>query len=161
MKLMSEAFIDGGALPQHFTCDGEDMSPPLHWSNAPKAVKSFVLFVDDLDAPDGVFHHWACYDIPAYHTALVEGAGRPEGFEDFRHGVNDFDELGYVGPCPPEDDGLHRYRFRLLALDCAELAIRTHPSCEEVETEASKHVLAQAQITGLYRRRLDEGSSPG
>ncbi|MEK4033814.1 YbhB/YbcL family Raf kinase inhibitor-like protein [Methylocystis sp. IM3] len=161
MKLISDAFSDNGALPPHFTGDGEDMSPALEWSGAPRGTKSFVLLVDDLDAPGGVFHHWACYDIPAYHSTLVEGAGRPEGFEDFRHGVNDFEELGYNGPAPPEGDGLHRYRFRLLALDCAELAIRTHPTCEEVEAEASRHVLAEAELTGLYRRELAGSSPPG
>ncbi len=161
MKLISDGFCDGGALPPHFTCDGEDMSPALQWRDAPQEAKSFVVLVDDLDAAGGVSRHWACYDIPYYHTALVEGAGRPEGFEDFRHGVNDFEELGYTGPCPPEGDGLHRYCFRLLALNCAELAIRTHPSCEEVETEAIKHVLAEARITGLYRRELDEASPSG
>ncbi len=109
-----------------------------------------------LGAP--VLRFWACYDIPAYHTALVEGAGRPECFEDFRHAVNDFDELGYVGPCPPDGDGPHRYRFRLLALACAELAIRTHPSCEEVETEAQKHLLDKAEITGFYLRKV--GTEP-
>jgi Raf kinase inhibitor-like YbhB/YbcL family protein len=153
MKLVSESFFDGGPVPPHFTCDGEDMSPALAWTDPPRGAKSFVLLVDDLDAGDGPVHHWACYDIPAYHTTLVEGAGRPEGFEDFRHGMNDFDELGYIGPCPPEGDGPHRYRFRLLALNCPELAIRTHPSCEEVESLARRHALAEAQITGFYLRK--------
>lgn len=152
MKLTSVAFIDGDAIPRHFTCDGEDMSPSLQWTNAPKETKSFVVLVDDLDAPGGIFRHWACYDIPAYHTELVEGAGRPEGFEDFRHGMNDFDELGYNGPCPPHGHGLHRYRFRLFALSCDELPIRTHPSCEEVEIEAGKHLLAEARLVGRYHR---------
>jgi hypothetical protein len=79
MKLTCEAFGDGGAVPRDFTCDGEDRSPPLQWSNAPAESKSFVLLVDDLDAPSGVFHHWACYDIPAYHTELVDGAGGRRG----------------------------------------------------------------------------------
>jgi Raf kinase inhibitor-like YbhB/YbcL family protein len=152
MKLTCEAFGDGGAIPRQFTCDGEDRSPPLRWSNPPGDAKSFVLFVDDLDAPSGVFHHWACYDIPAYHVELVEGAGRPEGFEDFRHAVNDFGELGYNGPCPPEGHGMHRYRFRLLALDCETLAIRTHPACVEVEKEARGHLLSETSLIGLYHR---------
>ncbi len=152
MKLTSEAFATGDPIPRHFTCDGEDMSPPLAWEDAPKEARSFVLLVDDLDAPDGVFHHWACFDIPAHHTGLNEGAGRPGSFEDFRHAVNDFGELGYNGPCPPHGHGLHRYRFRLLALDCPELSIRTHPSCVEVETEARKHLVSEARITGVYHR---------
>lgn len=152
MKLTSEAFSSGDVVPRHFTCDGEDMSPPLTWEHAPRETKSFVLLVEDIDAPEGVFHHWACYDIPSHHTGLVEGAGRPEGYEDFRHAVNDFDELGYNGPCPPHGHGLHRYRFRLLALNCAELSIRTHPSCEEVETAARDHLLAEARMTVAYSR---------
>lgn len=152
MKLSCEAFVEGGAMPVEFTCDGEGRSPPLRWSGAPEATKSFVLLVDDLDAPSGVFHHWACYDIPAHHTDLVEGAGSPEPFEDFRHAVNDFGELGYGGPCPPEGHGAHRYRFRLLALGCAELSIRTHPACVEVELAARPHLLSEARVIGVYHR---------
>lgn len=152
MRLTSEAFFDGGPIPREHGCDGENRSPPLTWTGAPGETKSFVLLVDDPDAPNGTFHHWACYDIPAYHTELVEGAGRPEGFEDFRHGVNDFRELGYKGPCPPHGHGRHRYRFRLLALNCAELPIRTHPSCVEVEEAARKHLVAEARLVGLYQR---------
>jgi Raf kinase inhibitor-like YbhB/YbcL family protein len=152
MRLTSEAFPDHGEIPRHFTPDGEDISPPLRWSEAPKAAKSFVVIVDDPDAPNGPFHHWACYDIPAYHTGVVEGSGRPGSFEDFRHAVNDFDELGYIGPRPPHGDKAHHYRFRLLALDCPELQIRTHPSCAEVEREARKHLLAEASLVGLYAR---------
>ena len=136
MRLISRAFRDGTAIPRHFTCDGENMSPDLRWIDAPPEAKSFVLLCDDIDAPHGVLHHWAAYDIPAYHSELVEGAGRPEGFEDFRHVVNDFEELGYTDPCPPRGEGARRYRFRLLALDCAELPIRTHPTCAEVEAHA-------------------------
>lgn len=152
MRLSCEAFVDGGRMPPEFTCDGEGRSPPLQWTDAPSATQSFVLLVDDLDAPSGVFHHWACYDIPAHHTELMEGAGRPEPFEDFRHGVNDFGDLGYGWLCPPHGDGFHRYRFSLLALDCPELSIRTHPSSLEVEREARRHLLAEATLIGLYRR---------
>ncbi|QGM98629.1 YbhB/YbcL family Raf kinase inhibitor-like protein [Methylocystis parvus] len=152
MRLASEAFFDGGPIPRAHACDGDDRSPPLRWTGAPEGTKSFVLLVDDPDAPGGLFHHWACYDIPAYHAELIEGAGRPVGFEDFRHGVNDFRQLGYNGPCPPHGHGRHRYRFRLLALSCAELAIRAHPTCAEVEEEARKHLLSEARLIGLYQR---------
>lgn len=152
MRLTSANFSEGEKIPLDYTCDGDNRSPQLQWGGAPKETKSFVLLCDDPDAPRGVFHHWACYDIPAYHTELVEGAGRPEGFEDFRHAINDFDELGYGGPCPPHGHGVHHYHFRLLALSCAELPIRTHPSCEEVEIEARRHLLAEAKLTGLYHR---------
>lgn len=152
MRLISKAFRDGMSIPRHYTLDGENLSPDLRWIDAPREAKSFVLFCDDLDAPHGVFRHWAAYDIPAYHAELVEGAGRPEGFEDFRHAVNDFEELGYTGPCPPRGQGGRRYRFRVFAVNRAELPIRTHPSCEEVEGEARGHLLAKADLVGFCRR---------
>ncbi|MGJ0506815.1 MAG: YbhB/YbcL family Raf kinase inhibitor-like protein [Methylocystis sp.] len=152
MKLISEAFSTGDAIPRRFTCDGEDLSPPLTWTGAPTETRSFVLLVDDLDAPGGVFHHWACYDIPPHHAGLNEGAGRTGRFEDFRHAVNDFGELGYNGPCPPHGAGLRRYRFSLLALGCKELPIRTHPGCDEVEAAARRRLLSEARITVVYHR---------
>lgn len=152
MRLLSSAFKDSMPIPRHFTCDGENISPALRWIDAPQDTKSFVLLFDDPDAPGGVFRHWAAFDIPSYHSELVEGAGRLEGFEDFRHAVNDCEELGYTGPYPPHGHPAHRYRFCLLALDVAELSIRTHPSCDEVEREARKHLLAEASLTGLYHR---------
>jgi Raf kinase inhibitor-like YbhB/YbcL family protein len=152
MKLSCEAFIDGGAMPVEFTRAGEGRSPPLNWTDPPDATRSFVLLVDDLDARAGVLRLWACYDIPAHHRDLVEGAGWPHSFEDFRHGLNDFDDLGYGPPGPPDGKEWGRCRFRLLALDCSELSIRTHPGCLEVETAARAHLLAQARLIGLYHR---------
>ncbi len=152
MLLTSTAFHDGAIIPRRFTCDGENVSPPLQWTGAPVESKSVVLLCDDPDAPAGTWRHWAVFDIPSYRAELVEGAGRPEGFEDFRHAVNDFGNLGYGGPCPPRHHGLHHYHFRLLALDRAELSVRAHPSCKEVEQEARKHVLAEASLVGLYQR---------
>jgi Raf kinase inhibitor-like YbhB/YbcL family protein len=151
MFLISSAFRNGAEIPRQHACDGDDRSPPLRWSGAPKNTKSFVLLCIDCDAPTGVWRHWGVYDIPAYHTELVEGAGLPEGFEDFRHAMNDFGHFGYNGPCP-RHGAVHHYRFRLLALDRAELPIRTHPTCEEVEKETRRHVIAQAVLTGFYHR---------
>ncbi len=152
MLLTSTAFHEGAVIPRRFTCDAENVSPALQWAGAPAETKSFVLLCDDPDAPAGVWRHWAVFDIPPYRVELVEGAGRPEGFEDFRHAVNDFGELGYGGPCPPHQHGVHHYHFKLLALDRAELPIRAHPSCKEVEEEATKHMLAEATLIGLYQR---------
>ncbi len=151
MFLTSPAFFDGVLIPRAYTCDGENVSPPLHWSCAPAKAKSFVLLCDDIDAPAGVWRHWGVYDIPAYRTELVEGAGEPESFEDYRHAMNDFRHFGYNGPCPAHG-AVHRYRFRLFALDRAELPVRTHPNCAEVEQEAQKHALAVATLTGCCRR---------
>jgi len=152
MRLTSLAFQDGETMPRQFTCDGANVSPQLQWTDAPAETRSFVLLCNDPDAPAGVWRHWAVFDIPAYRSELVEGAGRPESFEDFRHAVNDFRQFGYGGPCPPHHHGIHHYHFRLFALDCAELSVRAHPSCEEVEQEARKHALAEATLTGLYQR---------
>ncbi len=155
MLLTSTAFLDGAEIPREYTCDGNNMSPPLHWSDPPPETKSFVLLCDDPDAVEGLWRHWAAYDIPVDRNEFHEDAGLPEGFEDFRHAINDFGDFGYGGPCPPHGHGVHRYHFRLLALDRAELSIRTHPSCEEVEKAARESVLAEATLVGLYGRRLE------
>jgi Raf kinase inhibitor-like YbhB/YbcL family protein len=152
MRLTSEAFLDYEEIPRHFTFDGEEVSPPLQWAEAPKSAKSFVVILKDLDARDGPRRHWACYDIPAYHTSVVEGCGRPGSYEDFRHAVNDLGNLGYNGPRPPHREKAHHYRFHLMALDCPELQIRTHPTCAEVETLARKHLISEATLIGRYAR---------
>jgi Raf kinase inhibitor-like YbhB/YbcL family protein len=152
MHLTSPAFLHGEIIPSEFTCDGNNVSPPLRWSDAPEGTKSFVVLCSDPDAPSGVWRHWAAYDIPAYRSELAEGAGRPQAFEDFRHAMNDFRHFGYGGPCPPHHHGVHHYKFHLLALNRADLPIRTHPTCEEVEREAQKYMLAEAMLVGVYQR---------
>src|SRR5512139_1384802 len=99
MQLRSSAFPDGTTIPRRFTCDGTDLSPPLDWSDAPETTRSFVLLCDDPDAPAGTWRHWAAYDIPADRAALVEGAAQ-QG-KGFRQAINDFQQPGYGGPCPP------------------------------------------------------------
>ena len=150
MRLRSSAFPDGTTIPRRFTCDGADLSPPLDWSDAPETTRSFVLLCDDPDAPAGTWHHWAAYDIPADRAALVEGAAQ-QG-KGFKQAINDFQQPGYGGPCPPRGDGIHRYRFRLLALAVDRLPARREPSCQAVEREANKHLLAEATLIGTYQR---------
>jgi Raf kinase inhibitor-like YbhB/YbcL family protein len=150
MRLRSSAFPDGTTIPRRFTCDGTDLSPPLDWSDAPEATRSFVLLCDDPDAPAGTWRHWAAYDIPADRAALVEGAAQ-QG-KGFKQAINDFQQPGYGGPCPPRGDGIHRYRFRLLALAVDRLPARREPSCQAVEREANKHLLAEATLIGTYQR---------
>jgi Raf kinase inhibitor-like YbhB/YbcL family protein len=152
MLLSSNAFLEGSTIPRRFTCDGEDMSPPLEWSGAPAESKSFVLLCDDPDAPAGTWHHWAAYDIPAAQTALAAGAAKHAERRGFKQAINEFQRLGYGGLCPPRGDGPHRYHFRLLALSISHLAIRPQPSCQDVESEARKHVLAEAILAGIYER---------
>jgi hypothetical protein len=152
MRLGSSAFSDGSMIPRRFTCDGEDLSPPLEWSGAPAGTRSFVLLCDDPDAPAGTWHHWAAFDIPAERTALAAGAARRAEREGFRQATNDFGRVGYGGPCPPRGHGPHHYRFRLLALSRDRLPVQPNPTCGDVEREARKHVLAQADFVGVYRR---------
>ena len=150
MQLRSSAFPDGTTIPRRFTCDGTDLSPPLDWSDAPETTRSFVLLCDDPDAPAGTWHHRAAYDIPADRAALMEGAAQ-QG-KGFKQAINDFQQPGYGGPCPPRGGGIHRYRFRLLALAVDRLPARREPSCQAVEREANKHLLAEAILIGTYQR---------
>jgi Raf kinase inhibitor-like YbhB/YbcL family protein len=151
MQLSSSAFSNGSAIPRRFTCDGENISPPLDWGAAPSTTRSFVLLCDDPDAPAGKWHHWAVYDIDADQTELAEGASRDGGGARFKQAINDFHPVGYGGPCPP-GHGRHRYHFRLLALSVEHLSLGARPSCREVEREARRHVIAEATLVGIYQR---------
>ncbi|MEX0751791.1 MAG: YbhB/YbcL family Raf kinase inhibitor-like protein [Xanthobacteraceae bacterium] len=151
MRLSSNVFADRAAIPRRFTCDGEDLSPPLDWSDAPAETRSFVLLCDDPDAPAGTWHHWAAYDIPADQAALAAGAAQ-HAEKLFKQAINDFQRPGYGGPCPPHRHGPHHYHFRLLALSTDHLALRKSSSCRDVEREARKHVLAEALLVGVYER---------
>lgn len=152
MQLSSTAFSDKTAIPLRYTCDGEDISPPLSWSDPPTGTRSFVLLCDDQDAPGGTWHHWAAYDIPANLTSLAPGAAQRVERLAFKQAVNDFQRTGYGGPCPPPEHGLHHYNFRLLALSVDHLAVGKKPSCRDVAREARKHLLAEATVVGVYER---------
>ncbi len=152
MHLSSPAFSDGQRIPRRFTCDGEDLSVPLRWSDAPAETRSFVLLCDDPDAPAGVWHHWAVYDIPPDRTELAEGVGRPGAKSRLKQAINDFGRTGYGGPCPPRRHGDHHYRFRLLALSIDRLPVGATPSCQEVERQARPHAIAEAKVVALYDR---------
>jgi Raf kinase inhibitor-like YbhB/YbcL family protein len=150
--LRSSAFDDGAAIPRQFTREGEDLSPPLDWNEAPPGTRSFVILCDDPDAPSGTWHHWAAYDIPVQRTELPPGAAAHAGEEGFPQALNDFGQPGYGGPYPPRGDGPHHYLFHLLALSTQHLQVRKAPTCLQVEREARKHLLAEAVLVGLYAR---------
>lgn len=150
MQLSSAAFADGRPIPRRHTCDGENVSPALAWSDAPPETKSFALLCDDPDAPAGVWRHWAVFDIPLTHAELAEHVR--SHVADFRQGTNDFRKPGYGGPCPPRGHGPHRYRFSLCALDTESLGLREGAACADVERAARAHTLAQALLTGIYQR---------
>lgn len=152
MTLTSPAFADGELIPPAYTCDGKNVSAPLLWRDVPDGTRSFVLIVDDPDAPGGLFLHWLLYDLPAGTSTLPEGIGA-EGDHagGGRQGKNGFGRIGYGGPCPP--GGIHRYYFRLHALDTL-LEIPSGASREPVENAMRPHVLASAELIGRYRRAL-------
>ncbi|MGD0024555.1 MAG: YbhB/YbcL family Raf kinase inhibitor-like protein [Xanthobacteraceae bacterium] len=152
MRLRSSAFSDGSAIPRRFTCDGEDLSPPLDWSEVPAGTRSFVLLCDDPDAPAGTWHHWAAYDIPAVQTALPLDASKNAEKLGFKQAINDFQRPGYGGPCPPHGNGPHHYHFHLLALSVDRLSLAAKASYRDVESQARKHTVAEAVLVGIYRR---------
>ena len=152
MQLMSSAFSDGQLIPKRFTCDGENVSPPLIWSDPPDGTRSFVILCDDPDAPMGTWHHWAAYDIPRDRRALPEGLPAREKVEGFRQAVNDFRSPGYGGPCPPHAHRPHHYNFRVLALSVDQLRLHEESSCRHVEHQAREHLIAEATLVGLYQR---------
>lgn len=148
MQIKTAAFTDGSLIPQRFTCEGDDVSPALSWTDPPAGTASFALIVDDPDAPRGTWTHWTLFNLPATTTGLAEGwrAGGTSG-------RNDFGNTGYGGPCPPRGHGPHRYFFRLYALDVAHLALAEGAARKELERAMAGHVVAQAQWMGRYERR--------
>ena len=153
-QLTSPAFGAQGAIPRRHTCEGEDASPPLAWSGAPAATKSFALIVDDPDAPDPaapkvVWVHWVLYDLPATTAALPAGLAAKALPPGTREGLNDWKRTGYGGPCPPI--GRHRYFHKLYALDIV-LPDLHRPTKAALERAMAGHVLAQAELVGTYQR---------
>ena len=151
LTLSSEAFDDGGNIPIKYTCDGEDISPPLSWGDPPKGTVSFVLIVEDPDAPMGVFTHWVIFNIPANLRELPEGVPKEGEVEGIGvQGKNDFNKLGYGGPCPPRGPA-HRYVFKLYALDTT-LSLEPGVSKTQVLRAMEGHVLGYGELTGKYGR---------
>lgn len=150
MKITSTAFADEGMIPRRFTCDGEDVSPPLGWQGLPDGAKSLALIADDPDAPRKTWVHWVLYNLPAARGDLPEGVPPERTLAGGgRQGTNDFGRIGYGGPCPPS--GTHRYFFKLYALG-AQLDLLPGATKEELLRAMEGHVLAEAQLMGRYRR---------
>jgi len=123
----------------------------LEWRDAPQQTRSYALIVEDPDAPSGTFRHWAIYNIAAGETGLSESDSKAEP-GDVAQGVNDFGNRHYDGPQPPKGHGPHHYHFRLAALDIAWLDLPAHTTAEEVWTAARAHVIAEAEVVGIYER---------
>ncbi len=154
LTVTSTAFPHHGEIPVRYTCDGEDVSPPLSWSGVPAGAKSLVLIVDDPDAPDPkaprmTWVHWVLYNIPPSATGLPEAVATKNLPHGIREGVNDWKRTGYGGPCPPI--GRHRYFHKLYALDTA-LPDMNRPTKAKVESAMQGHILSQTEIVGTYRR---------
>ncbi len=149
-RISSPAFADGAAIPVRHTCDGDDVSRQLTWSDAPEGTRSFALVMDDPDAPRGTFTHWVVWDIPPDTNELPEQvANGTIGIS----GRNSFGRTGYGGPCPPPAHDAHRYRFRLHALDVPSLGLAAGATREELDAKMTNHIIATAQIVGKYRRQ--------
>jgi Raf kinase inhibitor-like YbhB/YbcL family protein len=152
LVLSSPAFANGQKIPTKYTCDGKNVSPPLQWSGAPSETRSFVLILEDPDAPSGVFRHWAVYNLPPECTALPEGVGKGSRAAQLEQGVNDFGHACYDGPCPPAGHGTHHYHFRLAALDTPRLAVAPAAKVADIWQAAAPHNLAETELVGTYAR---------
>lgn len=154
LTLSSTAFTTGGEIPSKYTCERDDVSPPLEWEGVPDQTRSLVLIVDDPDAPDPrapkmTWVHWVLYNIPPDTTGLLEGATSedlPNGTEE---GLNDWKRTGYGGPCPPV--GRHRYFHKLYALDIVIKEIEK-PTKINIEAAMSNHILAKTDLVGTYEK---------
>lgn len=154
MRITSSAFDNDAAIPVKHTCDGDDASPPLRFEDVPEDAASLALIVDDPDAPAKVWVHWLLWALPADMRELPESLpteGVLEAVEGLRQGKNDFDRIGYGGPCPPPGHGTHHYRFTLYALD-RHIDLDAGATREALERRLEGRVLAEARLVGTYER---------
>ena len=150
IKLTSTAFKEGEFIPEKYTCDGENVSPPLEWNGIPAATKSIALICDDPDAPMGTWVHWVIFNIPASVNKLNENVPLNKVLEDGTvQGNNDFRKIGYGGPCPP--GGTHRYFFKIYALD-KRIELVPGATKAELIKEMEGHILADGKLMGKFSR---------
>ena len=153
--ITSPAFVDRGEIPTRYTCEGDDVSPPLEWGDPPAGTASFVLIVDDPDAPDPaaprtVWVHWVLYNLPSDMRHLPEAVTRSALPPGTCEGTNDWKRTGYGGPCPPI--GRHRYFHKIYALDTVLPALRD-PTKAAIKKAMAGHILGEAEIVGTCRKR--------
>jgi Raf kinase inhibitor-like YbhB/YbcL family protein len=144
-RINSPAYAEGGQYPEKYTCDGQEISPPLEFAGMPGGTKTLALVLDDPDAPGGTYDHWLMWNIPP--VPRIEEDSVPPGA---MQGVNSDGTNGYVSPCPPA--GTHRYIYHAYALD-TELDLSEKTGKADLEKAMKGHVLAQATLTGLYRKK--------
>jgi Raf kinase inhibitor-like YbhB/YbcL family protein len=149
-QLTSNGFKEGQPIPRQYTCDGVNVSPALEWTGVPKTAKTITIIADDPDAPSGTFTHWILYNLPSETMGMVENVPATESLKaGGQQGENDFDKIGYGGPCPPS--GTHRYFFKIFALDF-DLPLKAGAKKAEVEQAMEGHIVGQAQLIGTYKR---------
>jgi Raf kinase inhibitor-like YbhB/YbcL family protein len=151
LLLSSTAFKGGDKIPVKYTCDGQDISPPLVWGEPPQLTEAFALIVGDTDAPGGVFTHWVLFNLPANVNQVGEDIPAQERLQNGAlQGKNDFGRIGYAGPCPPGGPA-HRYSFTVYALD-KPLDLKPGASREQLLGAMKGHILAQGELIGTYQR---------
>jgi Raf kinase inhibitor-like YbhB/YbcL family protein len=154
LEISSPAFAAGRTLPERYTADGEDLSPPIRWVNEPGGTRSLALVCEDPDAPHGRWVHWVLFNLPAQMNSLEEGVPREESLEigarEARQGKNDFGKIGYNGPAPPPGRP-HRYYFKLYALDVV-LNLPGGINQDELAAALDGHVLSEAALIAKYGR---------
>ena len=151
LSVASPAFSNGQRIPERYSKDGGNLSPPLQWQNAPRNTRSFAVIVEDPDAPRGTFRHWAVYNVPPSFQGLDEDSGSSRSGVPLEMAVNDFGNRTYDGPQPPHGHGTHHYHFRVLALDVPELNLPPQAKVKDVLDAAQPHVIAHAETIGTFQ----------
>jgi len=150
IKITSPTFKEGDMIPKKYTCDDQNISPPLVWTSVPEGTKSIALICDDPDAPFRTCVHWVLFNLPPDITELSEGVPPEKELDNgAKHGATDFARLGYDGPCPLS--GTHRYYFKLYALD-KEIALAPGATKSQLMEVMEGHILGQGQLMGKYQR---------
>ncbi len=148
IQVSSKSFLNNQTIPSRYTCDGENISPPLVWSEVPDKTRSIAIICDDPDAPSGDWVHWLIYNIDPNINELPENIPLKRIIDgNTRQGINDFGKTGYGGPCPPS--GNHRYFFRLFALDTV-LDLKENAKKKDLLNAMKNHVVAEGELIGLY-----------
>lgn len=138
-------------IPEKYTCDGENISPPLKWMNPPETTRSFALIFEDPDAPAKTWTHWVLYNIPANQTGLRERVQNLEKFDNgAMHGINDFKKYGYGGPCPPS--GTHRYFLKIYALK-KQLDLAPGATRKQLLETMEGQIIEKAELMGRYKKQ--------
>jgi hypothetical protein len=150
IQITSPAFDHGGMIPSKYTCDGEDISPPLEWQTLPTETKSIAIIADDPDAPGKTWVHWLIWNLPPSFKSLDENIEPSDELAGATQGTTDFGRVGYGGPCPP--GGTHRYFFKIYALD-ETLDLEPYATKKDLVEAMQPSILAQGELMGKYARK--------